>query len=478
MGSTFVGFETARRAMAMNRLGTEVVANNIANANTKGYSRRTVQLATTTSLEVATMHNRTAQVGTGVDLQAVVREGSDYADSVVRRELGSSARTGVQLAASDSIQMSLLEPSDSGLQEVLSSFWNAWNEVAKRPEDAGIRSALLERGKALADSVRYLATSFDSVVPEEVSGLGQDVVKLNDVSQRVAELNKQIVEAIGVRVNPSDFIDQRAALIDDMASLVDVAVMSNEDGSVSVLGGGRWLVDGARSSTVTLETRAADGQLSLETPQGDVFTPVGGSVGGRIALVNTVIPGYRRQLSSFARDLREGVNSLHRQGFPNLGTTTPVAGQNDGKDFFMTPAPGADDASSLEVTLNAPGDVACNTVDFGPPVLVHYGAMADRIEDLRTANVVYADGTSGGVLLDEYIGLVSSVGHGVELLQRDKDISDVLLEQGLNSRDELSGVATDEEMMDMLKYEAGYNAAARVVSMVDEMLQTILGLIR
>jgi flagellar hook-associated protein 1 len=348
---------------------------------------------------------------------------------------------------------------------VLADFWDAWSNVSVHPDDAGVRSTLLEKGKDVALIVNRMATQLDSAKSTEVSSMYGDVAQLNGLIDKLMKVNKALSSSRAELTEPSDLLDARDNILSEMSKLIDVGVTYNADRTVSVLAGGRWVVDHTMSSPVTAK-KSDDGTYGLVTDTGDDLNVKGGSLGGHLTAINETYPNFRNEFSAVVAEFRDKVNAIHKAGYTDPGTDDVSTLVPGGLAFFKEPAAGADSALSLQVALTSQSQIAANGVEGDPPTAVKYGAAALSISQLSSNATI----TSG------YAALVSGVGSAVESAQRDKDLTDVTLEQQRNMRDEVSGVNTEEEMLDILRYEAGYNAAAKIATIVDEMMKTIMSI--
>src|SRR5690242_10791560 len=150
MASTFGGINTALTSLYAQRRGLDVSGQNIANANTEGYTRQRVRLAAQSTSQHPGIYTTTDQVGSGVSVAGVERSRNVYLEERGRVEHGDSAYLSSQKSSYDQIESVLAEPSDTALQARLHDMWDSWNDVANNWQDPSTRSALIERSKTVA----------------------------------------------------------------------------------------------------------------------------------------------------------------------------------------------------------------------------------------------------------------------------------------------------------------------------------------
>lgn len=479
MGS-FSGLEIAKRAIMAHQTAIDITGNNIANAGTEGYTRRRVQLVEARPGSVPVASGKQVQVGTGVDVETINRIRSSYADLVVRQDNTLLEQTRAELDGASRLDAYLTEPGDSGFGEIINGFWNAFSALQMRSNDTGLRNALIDEGQAVVIALKQTGESINSTRKDVQESIFFDVSKINDLASQIAVLNDSITDAISLGREPLDLLDDRDRLIDDLSKFIDVKVLNNNDGTVSIISGNTTLVDRKNAASLSVklsaESSSASGQITIQTSFGSVFRSSGGKLHGELKFINETLSGYKDQLDSIATKLAVTVNAIHTQGIKPDGSA--------GSDFFTfrnpldinnptrrldpnNPGQYLYSVEELEVAVSNAGDIAADKEINGE---IHHGENALALSRLRDA------GPAGENVNELYTSLVMSVGSDVERLTRNEEMYTASLEQGLNMRDQVSGVSIDEETMNLVKYEAGYNAAAKLISVLDEMLQTLIEL--
>jgi len=464
MWGTFGSVEIALRALQAQRLALDVIAHNIANANTPGYSRQVARLETTPPYPWPglTRGAGAGQLGTGVRVAEIDRLRDAFTDLQLRQQL---ALTGYHTVLADGyaqVEAVFNEPSDSSLNQQLGKFFNAWQELALSPQDTAIRVGLIEAARNLAGLFNRMAGQLKQLQQDLDFRLVNQVAELNELADRIARLNAQIGQIQGTGQRPNDLLDQRDALLEDLARIVRAAYVTAPDGQVTVYIGGRMLIHNDQAFRLT--TAAGPGGFAEPVWAGD-GTPVllddgSGELAATLRLRDTVIPGKLADLNSLAAALAGAVNAAHRAGYGLDGST--------GLDFFVFTA--GEEAASLAVAP-AVSDPLKIAAALSP------GSPGDGRNALNISQIQYQPqgGDLGTTTLGEFYQLL--VGRlGLEARQaEDQKANQEVVKGYLESRrDSFSGVSLDEEAGRLVLYQRAFEAAARSLSVLDEVLDHLI----
>lgn len=443
LGIAASGLYAAKRAM-------EVVANNIANVNTEGYSRQRVELANARPVPGTFGRRGDGMRGMGVTIADVIRIRSDLADTSFRTESGVQASWSARGEIMGRAEQ-VLGPVNGGVPEALADFFGSWEELSLQPDSPSARRAIIQAGETLAGSFRTAASGL-AEMSEGVAGQTRDTVdQVNRLAAQVAHLNAGIADATNGQQSPNDLLDQRDRLVDQLSSLAGVTVRPSEMGTVDVYIGGRALVRGE-----TVETLAAQG-TEPETIRWELdpaATPVtpGGRLGG-LATGAAQLETLRDELDDVANDLRALVNTTHQQGHALDGTT--------GHAFF-----GGTGAADLAVT------VTVATVAASKDGLATDGNWALEMAGLRSQ--ILTGGQTGKTPEDGLHAFAARLG-GLASEADDSAADSAEILNGLQQdRARISSASTDEEMTDMVRFQRSYEAAARLMTTIDEMLDRLI----
>jgi flagellar hook-associated protein 1 FlgK len=307
------GIGAGLRALTAARIGMQTAGNNVANANTPGYSRQRVELVSSLPFAVG----RGLQIGSGVDVAAITRLFDDGIERRLRIQSGVVAEAQVDLSRLDELESLLAEP-DSGLSSTLSAFFGAVSRLQTDPADRALRSGVVQSGSDLAQGFQLLSRRMGDLGTNtftEVRGL----VRLgNDLASSIAELNGQIaaLEAHGSPAN--DLRDTRAQQVKKLAELVDVNAIERSSGAVDVLVGGQLLVAGSRAAALTVDKTGSSTTL-LRVTGGSPIQPREGRIAALLRHEQQELPRYGERVDRLARNLILEVNRLHTTGMPRSG---------------------------------------------------------------------------------------------------------------------------------------------------------------
>lgn len=459
---------TARNAVFAQQTAVHVASHNISNAQTPGYSRQRVELT-----PAWPQSTPVGMLGTGVTISNIARVRDQLADMNVRREVGRSAGYGVRYETMTQIETIFGEPSDNGIGARLDAFWSSWSDLSQQPGSGAARVLVLQRGQQLSTALNQAAERLDDIRENLRVSFDVSVRDLNDLSRQVAAMNVEIVRMEAGGKTASDLRDSRDRLIDTIAGIGQTRVLERGDGSVAVYVDGLNMVDG--SSSRSIELHATGSTVELRSGGQTLQFPAEGSRLGEMSrLYNQTIPQVERELDHIAESLVRTVNAIHNDGWAPRPepTGTPAA------DFFDESL-GAASFTARRIGLDGGilADhwmIAASTND---PLRSGTGnsEVAVRLAALRTATVTI-DGrasTFGG----QYREVVTGVALQVRASENSHEVYSTLAEQAEVRRASVSGVNTDEELVNLIQHQQAYTAATRVISAVDEMMKSLLQMV-
>ena len=400
-------------------------------------------------------------VGTGVNVDRIERIRDPLLDSIYRRESSFSSSHGERADQLNRLEQTFGEPSDSGLLETLDRFWNAWSDLAVEPLSEAARSVVRERGIELSDRLHQLSSGLTELRTSGTERLETLTSRVNDLSTHLAELNGRIVAAEAAGGTAGDLRDARDNALDELSTIVAVQVVPRESGAIAVHVEGQVLVDGTTSRQ--LETGTQNGATRLRFAGGGAWIQdPGGRIGGLISYLDGELQDAQTRVDDFTANLVTEVNLRMAPGVNEAG--------NSGVEFFD---PAGLTAETIQLSAAVMADAAAIPAGSGDGSGNYQAATNDvalSLEALREEPV------GGLVLADRYSDLVSRTGAKLSAAESSHTVHDTLTQQADIRRMEISGVSVDEELTMMIKHQAAYSAAARVVTRVDEMLQTLLSI--
>jgi len=517
MRSTFHGLETSKRALLTTTVVMQTVGHNIANAATEGYSRQRVNLTETRPIE-APGFQRSAQpgmIGTGVEYDSITRVRDSYLDLQYRRENALLNSWDVRSTVLASIEAIINEPSDTGLRAVLDKFWNSWEVLNRDPMLLSARVDVVGAAVNLADTLNHIGTSLTNLENDLNGDIAKAVLEANDLIQNIARLTDIIRRAEALGDNANDYRDQRDLLIDKLSNLIDVQVTETTDGNFTIVAGGVTVVNNTEFTLLTDAVAASatggklhgitqalnDIQRTRDQLNAMVDTMMRGTIrvrlengyvtsrdmtalndvtleDGTVIPAGSTIPAGSRIASPVEFEV-EGFNGLHRLGYSLSDPATsdiPFFVTSDGSAAFTL-----DNIRVNSVIQNDTSMIAASgkyeTVNGVNITIKGNSDIAHALASLRDAKFQFPTSLTSltsGTIDDYFRAAVSDVGTRAANAERNHLNQADLVHSVQLRRQSVSGVSLDEEMVELIKFQHAYNAAARNMTVVDEMLDRII----
>lgn len=443
------GLEIARRALVAHQSALNVTSNNIANVNTKGYSRQRALL-------VASPDEKTADgfVGTGVTMEGVERMRDGFVDAQVRQEMGVAGEWSARSDALSQLESVVNEPSDQGLAAMLDGFWNACQDLSNQPEDTASRAAVVAAAQNFTDSLHDMVTRLGQISESARAGVQSDATQVNDLLREVGSLNVQIAGAeAGGQAIPG-LLDRRDLVLDQLADLAGATASTRSDGSAYVRIAGRTAVNGGLVEQLGVRSDVSGGSGALRVVFGSDSAPISspsGKIGGLLEVSGQEVPEFLGQLDVLASGLADSVNRLHRAGPSHLNFFTGTSAES----IAVTPGIVADATLVNAGKLGDPGD----------------NDIALAIGALRNARVMNR-GTAS--ISDFYRLQINGLGTKAQQANQMNENQSAAVQSLEAQRQSVMGVNLDEELTGMIATQKAYQAAARIFSVVSTMLDDLL----
>lgn len=511
MASTFHGLETARRSLFTTQSALNTTGHNIANANTAGYSRQVVNMTASRPIDAVGYSKSTAagQLGTGVEASSITRIREKFLDNQYRNEYKSHGNFTVQLDTLSKLEGIVNEPSDTGIRTVISNFWNSWSDLSKNPENADGRKVVMEQTMALVDSFNYTAKQLGDLKADLTENAQINLNTVNSITTSIAQLNGEIRRVEGLGDNANDLRDQRDLITDQLSGLINIRVEENANG-YRITMGGTELVQG--NATVELDMAAvtnavASGDLNSGAIYGTLYSrdhfvdgyineldklvqtmasgefeitlPKGSVLPEGTVLNNVTYTGANRTLADDTKVTVNGLNGLHQLGYS-------LAGQDGGLPFFTDSTGGTTGLTAGNITLN-PAIVANSNLiatsmrittnaDGSETVISGNNSLAVLFSQMRDTRFDFDAGPGENKnTVDAYFrSVVGQLGVQAAEATRMQTNQQIIVDQVESRRQSVSGVSLDEEMSNMIRFQHAYNAAARNMTMIDEVLDRVI----
>lgn len=447
---------TAANALRVQQQNLEVTSHNLANAGTEGYSRQR-------SVVVPAMPTYTSEgaFGAGALTVDVVQVRDLLLDRAARDQFSLQAQSDTRAGNLARLENVFAEPTEQGLAATMDRFFAAWSDLATDPGSSVARTVARQRTGELADTLNGLARDLDGFRAEVETRLDAVAGRINELVTGIADLNRQIVSAeVGGNQAP-DLRDLRGRSLDELSKLVSIQVHEGSDGSVNVTMSGIGVVGGSRHGTIAAADQGGTTGLTVVGVAGLLTTP-GGEAQGLIENLNLDLAGARASLDEIAAALVSEANARHAAGVNVDGGT--------GVDLFDPTGTTANSIGLSSQVRASARAIASGTPDGAGSYRAGANDVALALAALRDAPMP-ALGTD---LRSHFTGLVSSIGQTVRSALDRADVHGTLAEHADNARLSVSGVSTDEELVQMIRFQTAYQSAARVVTAADEMLRSML----
>jgi len=467
MASTFGGLETAYTGLTAARDAMNITGQNVTNAGTPGYTRQ--RIVQTSAVPAVSTHFGTAQPqpGQGVVVTGIQRIADELANARLRAASAQASFTGTRADALQTLQDTVGEPSDTGVASQLSQFWASWQDLANNPGQASTAAVVLSDAQSLVNGI---ASGYSKVASQwsglrtQAAGLADQV---NQAADGIATLNGKIQQTLAAGGSANELIDQRDALAQTVAQLVGGTATPRADGTVDVFVAGNVLVTGQSANHVQLAgatqlegAASAPVQLEWQAHPGQAIAIDGGQIAGALSLLapaaadgsGGVLAQTAEAYNQLATSVATQVNALHSTGVTTDGRT--------GLAFFSLAA-GGPAALGLSVAAGGPADVAAGAPGAG----ALDGTLADRISQL---------GTAAGSPDAQWHSFVGTLGATAQAAQVQDAQAQASATSAATAQQSISSVDTDQENLDLITEQSAYQAAARVLTSVDQVLDTLI----
>lgn len=464
------------RSMQTQQQGVEVAGHNLSNVSNPAYARQRLRIES-----AATVPTAIGPQGTGAESVAI----RQIRDTLIDRQLASEISVTGQMEATQQAyqyaQANLAQQIDrkasgaegaaaaegvggqNGIAEYLNNMFSAWQSLSTNVTSLAERQVLLLKAQSLGTQFNQVDQRLDGLRDMLNESVQDDVTKVNDLLAAIADLNEKIVNTEKRSDGQAnDLRDARIERVEALARLVNIQAVEQPNGAVNITVDGNLLLD---DQTVVEQLEAYDdgsGRVLVRTLGGGTAVNLtGGEISGSINARDGGIQALRDSLNNLAANLINEVNTAHQGGFSLTGST--------GANFFEG--------------TNA-GDIRVNAALLNDPSLLQASGDATAVGDNsvavtigQLANKRHAS-LSGQTFSQNFGQAVAALGQNLNT------VNDLLANQNIvetmlrRQRDSVSGVSLDEEMTDLLRFQRAYQASAKLISAVDEMLEIVMSIKR
>jgi flagellar hook-associated protein 1 FlgK len=526
MRSTFMGLEIAKRGMFTQQSALHTTGNNIANANTPGYTRQRVNFQSTEAYPALGLNRPQipGQMGTGVEAGSVQRIRESFLDIQYRSENNKLGYWESRANALEKMEEIMNEPSDTGLSKTLDQFWQSLQDLALDPTNAGARSVVRERGIAVAETFNYLSTSLTSVQGDLKSELDVSIKEINSIANQLNNINKQISSIEPNGHLPNILYDERDVLLDKLSSLANIKVTYQKsggnapeiaEGAVTVeivddKGNSKGtLIDGNRQEVNAMSVKYNETNDLIETVSigSNVLEVLDFNSLGKISsLVDSygytytsndetfekgLCPEMLESLDTLASDFADKLNEVHRAGWSISNFNSDYESDQhteinffsfgtdiNGNDVYLTGGNKKGAASTIQISTsikNSTDNIAAAYQQPGQDAsTVQMGDGKNAIKLAEVKNQSFSIGGNTTTFQNYYESIIGGMAVNAQEAERLTSNSNVLRDSVDQRRQSVSAVSLDEEMTNMIQFQHAYNASAKMISLQDELLDTII----
>jgi len=444
---------TARDALAAQTFGLQVTGQNVANVNTPGYVRRQAVL------ETRTMGDRSFG---SVGVQGVRRVADEFTNQRHLSLTGLSSSAGERDQLLSSVESLFNDFEGTGLSDTLANLFSSFSALSAQPTDPTVRATVVENAGAFAQRVRETNAGLQSMrteMFERAQGLTDDI---NLKADAIADLSGKINAAQAIGHDAADLRDARDALLTELAQKVDVRTFTDGKGQLVVHSAGTTLVEGDKARHLAIDLNPG-GSIRLLSENGGEVTKFlsGGELAGVIEVRDQDVTQALSDLDAFAFDVTSAINTQHAQGFGLDGST--------GLNLFNLTATASGAAASLGVDATISADSSRLAASSSAATVP--GDAGNALLLARLAETPLSGTLTPG---QAYSRLVGQVGARKAEAEQTLSTRAAMTAQIEEMRQSVSGVSLDEEMVNLTKFQRAFEAASRVLTTADELLEDLI----
>lgn len=429
----------------------DLTTNNIANVNTPGYTREVPVLS-----EAPATQEANYSMGNGV----VLEKYQSIRDQILEGQINQATQQNASAQAqTNSLQQvePLFTSTGSDIGSEMSAFFASVTQLQTDPTNMSLRAAILTAGQNLATSFHTTATGIAQVQAGLNTQVAGDVGQINQLTKEIAPLNMQLANLQATGQDGGTVEDQLNVLIGKLSALTDVSVTQTESGLTLTTGNGTALVVGGQNFALQTATDAGMTIVLDSTGKDITKTIQNGDLGGAIDVRDSTLPDIVGQLNTLASDFADNFNAAQKKGFALDGTA--------GVDFFNAPSTGSGAAANFSVVIPTPPLSAATLIAASSD------GSAGSNGNLTNLIAVQNDPlkTSGSSPVNSYAAIVFAAGSASAAAQAQTTATSMGLLQLTNQRSALSGVSINEESTNLIRYQQAFQAAAKVISTIEQL---------
>jgi len=457
MGLNFSPFEIGRRALLANQYGLNITGQNIANVNTPGYTRQAPVLVPSPAVGSGKV-----QLGTGVSVVSVKQFRDRFVETRLETETGIAGRLTSQRDALTPVDAAFDESEGNGISANISAFFGSFRALESNPVSVPLRNDVIVKANSMTGAFANTRSRLTQIRSDTDQLLRSRVDQVNQLSQKVADLNVRIANAENTGGTASELRDQRNEMGRQLTELTGARSVETDKMVTMTLPDGQALVLGEHVQTLQTQNTLPDGMAALML-NGQPVTLTEGTLQGLTNAI-TFTTSQITALDDLAASITSRVNALHVSGTDAYG--------NAGVDFFQVPAVGSVTAANFSVSTAVAADsrlIVASPLAIGSSSGTVAGAIAELLTDPNSTS-----GSRSGSFSSIYSSIVRDTGSALNTVDNALVTQQAIVAQAVAQRDATSGVSLDEEAINLMQYQKAYEAAAKFLRVADEMTQAIM----
>lgn len=478
----FGSLEIGRKALIAQRFALDVTSNNIANANTPGFSRREVTLS-----EASPLYQHPNLYGSGVLVDKLRTFREDFFDKEIRNSVTRTSTYETDQNILKRVETILNEPTDNNIGNSLNAFFTAFDELALKPENEGLRENLLGVAKTLTDRFNITSQNLLDTRGQTLNSINNMVGEVNSIIETIANLNKGFSSNKSLASNDAQtMIDQRELELEKLAKFVNVNSTTNPDGTANVYINGINVVTGQFPTKLVVDeqTNNITGEKTIGIFKADQENNVlskinldNGNLGSLLKHYNVTLDdkdssgdfSIHSQLNQLANRFAQKVNDLISGGYglDDIDNTPP------NRSFFVSANANDTNISALNIKIS--DDVWGKPRNIGlsdKPNEPGNNKIALQIARLNE-DVLFLNNNKP---VEYYNNLIGRIGIRSREAENGFKTSQLVSEQLVNQRESIIGVNLDEEAVNIVKFQQAFEAASRSLNTANELITTIINL--
>lgn len=469
MRSTFYGFEIAKMSLAISQKAIDITGHNIANADTKGYTRQRITLASKDPyMQSRFLDPERGIVGGGVSIQSLDQIRDIYIDKQYRKENNLMEMWNTRSEALSYIEQIFDETQDSGLSDSINTFFKSLHDLTNNPADKGTRISVIQNALKMTELFNHYSSQLKDKQTELDNATKISVMRINDISSNLVNLNEQIksYELKGEKAN--DLRDKRNLLLDELSGIIDFTYEESKDGTVNVAINGKNLIEGSVRNILESNNNITwlDDGSNLIIKRGSLKAYLDMRDGD--SENNVGIPYIINNLDLLAESIGNEINKVHSLGWtlPDFANGVPSI---TGVDFF-NPQITAETFALSDAILENSNNIAASSENITSAELKGNNLVASMLTGIQNRTDIPKISSIDSFLKGIVTELAIETSHARFMFEGQETLTLSLS----NQKSSVSGVSIDEEMTSLLRFQHIYAASARLITAIDEYLDVLI----